>query len=283
MIIRPEDDLRYILDCASPNSVIELAPGEYRVKLSVHAPGITLRGAGRDRTVIVWDDYAKKPDFNGTEMNTFRTWTVGVFADGVTMEDLAIVNASGSPEKLGQEVALSVYADGFTMRRCRLASTQDTLFLGPLPDDLIERYDGFLQPRLRERRRCRQRFEDCLVEGSVDFIFGCGEAVFERCEIRSVSDVRGVGYAAAPSHELRQTEGFLFRDCDFTAEDAVEDGSIYLARPWRDYGISVFENCRYGSHIAEVGFDKWNDTERDKTARFYESPAVPGRQPWINR
>ena len=174
-----------------------------------------------------------------------------------------------------------VVADDFHMRNCRLTSTQDTMFLGPLPADLIERYDGFLPDHLRRDMRCRQYFENCLIEGTVDFIFGCGEAQFRDCEIRSLYDVREVGYAAAPAHALEQTEGFTFRNCRFTAEPSVRDGSIYLARPWRDYGLCRFEDCTYGSHISPLGFDKWNDTDRDRTARFYETPAVSGRVKWV--
>ena len=109
------------------------------------------------------------------------------------------------------------------------------------------------------------------------------DTLFDRCEIRSLNDARGIGYVAAPAHELSQTEGLHFRNCDFTCEEGVEQGSIYLARPWRDYGLSRFENCTYAGHIAPCGFDKWNDTDRDKTARFYETPAVPGRVAWANR
>ena len=93
--------------------------------------------------------------------------------------------------------------------------------------------------------------------------------------------MRHVGYVAAPAHAPEQEDGFVFRGCRFTAEDGVE--GVYLARPWRDYGLSRFENCVLGAHIAAEGFDKWNDTDRDKTARFYETPAVPGRVPWCNR
>lgn len=117
----------------------------------------------------------------------------------------------------------------------------------------------------------------------MDFIFGCGEALFEHCELVSVRDVRQVGYVAAPSHAPEQSEGFLFRRCRFTAEAGVAPATIWLARPWRDYGLSVFEDCVYGPHIHPLGFDKWNDTHRDRTARFFERPPVPGRQSWINR
>ena len=68
---------------------------------------------------------------------------------------------------------------------------------------------------------------------------------------------------------------------DVSASGIDDDGIIFLARPWRDYGLSRFENCSYGSHISPLGFDKWNDTDRDRTARFYETPAVPGRVSWV--
>ncbi len=264
----------------SPGTVIDLPEGTWRIKCKLSVPGVTLRGAGMDKTRIIWDDYARMTAPDGKELNTFRTWTMAVCADHVTMEDLSIVNDALSPETKGQEVALSVYADDFTMRRCRLTSTQDTLFLGPLPDDLIERYDGFLTDDLRASKACKQYFSDCIIEGTVDFIFGCGNAVFDHCEIRSLNDARSIGYTAAPAHALEQTEGFLFRNCGFTAEEGIAPGSIYLARPWRDYGLCYFENCTYGPHISTEGFDKWNDTDRDKTARFYEKPAVPGRVSW---
>ena len=281
MAIRPGDDLQEALRCAAPNTVVHIAAGVYRQKLLLDTPGLTLVGEGAESTVLVWDDYARKPHADGKEYSTFRTWTLAVCTDGVTMKSLSVVNDALRPETKGQEVALTVYGDGFAMEDCVLSSTQDTLFLGPLPDDLIERYDGFLPDCLRERRLLSQRFFNCRIEGTVDFIFGCGNAAFDRCEIRSLRDARNIGYVAAPAHALEQKEGFLFRDCRFTAEDGAE--GVYLARPWRDYGLARFENCVYGSHIVPEGFDKWNGTERNRTARFYEAPAVAGRVPWCNR
>lgn len=281
--INPQDDLQAALNSARPGDVIQLAQGDYRAKAAIFTEGLTLVGAGADRTRILWDDWAKKQDAEGVEYNTFRTWTLAVCADGVAMRDLSVVNNALRPEVKGQEVALTVYGDGFTMEHCRLTSTQDTLFLGPLPPDLIERYEGFLPGHLRRDKPCRQRFSSCLIEGTVDFIFGCGDAVFEDCEIRSLADARDIGYAAAPAHSPWQENGFRFLNCRFTAEEGVTPGSIYLARPWRDYGLCVFQDCVYGEHISPLGFDKWNDTRRDQTARFYEQPPVQGRVGWVKR
>ena len=280
--VTAEDNLQQIFDSLPENAVVRLAPGEYRQKTVIRTPGLTLTGAGMDKTVLVWDDYALKLDDLGREYNTFRTWTIAVCADHVRMEDLAIVNDALHPEVKGQEVALSVLGDDFSMESCLLRSTQDTLFSGPLPPDLIVRYTGFHAPELLKGGHMRQVFTNCLIEGTVDFIFGCGDTLFENCEIRSLNDARNIGYAAAPAHSLEQQEGFLFRNCRFTCEEGVADGSIYLARPWRDHGLSVFENCTYGPHISPLGFDKWNDTNRDRTARFRETPPVPGRVPWVN-
>ena len=277
----PTDDLQKALSLAVPGSVLELSEGDFRCKIMIEVPDLTIRGQGAGKTRIVWGDYAKKPDSLGREYNTFRTWTAAVCASGVRMYDLSIVNDARRPEILGQEVALTVYADRFHMERCVLTSSQDTLFLGPLPDDLIARYDGFLPDILRRNIACRQFFRDCRIEGTVDFIFGCGEAIFDHCEIRSLRDARNIGYLAAPAHAKAQEKGFLFRDCRLTAEEGVMPASIFLARPWRDYGMCEFENCvTEGTHIHPLGFDKWNDTRRDLTARFYETPMAPGRVSW---
>lgn len=281
--VRPGEDLQALLDRAERGSVIVFPAGVWRQKLVLRTPGLTLVGAGAEQSVLVWDDYAKKPDAQGREYNTFRTWTVAVCADGVRMADLAIVNDALDPAEKGQEVALSVYGDDFSMERCLLRSTQDTLFLGPLPEDLIARYEGFLPDELRQDRRLRQRFSDCRIEGSVDFIFGCGEALFEDCRIVSVFDGRDHGYVAAPAHAQEQEEGFLFRRCAFLRGEGVGDASVFLARPWRDYGLCRFADCRYEGHIRPEGFNPWRDSGRDKTARFYETPAVAGRVAWCNR
>lgn len=280
-ILHPSGDLQRCLDIAHPGDVIRLPAGEYREKLVIRTPGLTLLGEGAEKTFLIWDDYAKKIDEQGREYNTFRTWTLAVCADGVTLRDLAVINEALHPEVKGQEVALTVYGDGFAMENCTLRSTQDTLFLGPLPADLIERYRGFLPDELRRDKACAQRFVNCRIEGTVDFVFGCGRALFDSCELRSLYDVRGVGYVAAPAHALAQTEGFLFRRCSFTCEETAAPGSVYLARPWRDHGLARFEFCTYGKHIAPAGFDPWRDSGRDKTARFYETPAQPGRVLWI--
>ncbi|MCR5823401.1 MAG: pectin esterase [Lachnospiraceae bacterium] len=276
----PDDDLQKEFDGLEPGMRVTLKPGVYRQKIEINTPNLTVIGSGAEETRIVYGDYAKKPDEFRRELLTFRTYTVAVCAPGVILKDLTIENDALHPEERGQEVALTVYEDDFSAERVRLLSTQDTLFLGPLPFDLTQRYAGFLKEKLLAFKPMRQIFKDCLIAGTVDFIFGCGDALFENCEIRSLKDARGGGYVAAPAHGLEDKVGFVFKDCRLTSEEGVGQESIWLARPWRDYGLVTFVNCTYGSHIKKEGFDKWGDSDRDKTARFYEDHKNEGRVQW---
>ncbi len=279
--ITPADSLTEILSGVSPGTRVMLSPGTYREKVGICVPDIELVGSSAEDTRIVWDDYARKLDERGSEYITFRSYTAAVMAPRVTMRGITVENEARSPETKGQEIALSVCADGFLAEDCRFISTQDTLFCGPLPPDLITRYDGFLDHRLCAGGAMRQIFRSCLIAGSVDFIFGCGDALFEGCEIRSLRDARGHGYAAAPAHPAERETGFVFDGCRFTCEEGVADGSVFLARPWRDFGKCSFIDCEYGSHISPGGFDGWGASGRDRTARFAEyGNGSAGRVPW---
>ena len=279
--INRQENLQDVLDVAPSGTVIRLPAGAFRQKVVVRTPNITLIGAGRDRTFVVFDDSARSMDKVGRPLGTFRSFTMAVVAENVTLRGLTVRNDAGDPARKGQQVALSVCGDRLHVEDCGLVSTQDTLFLGPLPPDLRLRYRDLLQPELRRSGPLSARFVDCRIVGSVDFIFGGGEASFEACEIVSVFDGRNAGYVAAPSHGEEQAAGFTFRRCRFTADPNVAEASVYLARPWRDHGLAAFEDCVYGPHIHPAGFDKWGTTDRDRTARFYETPGVPGRVKWV--
>lgn len=279
--INSRENLQDVLDVAPSGTVIRLPAGVFRQKVVVRTPNITLIGADRDRTVLTFDDSARRMDKVGRPLGTFRSFTVAVCAENVTLRGLTVRNDAGDPAQNGQQVALSVCGDEFVMEDCGLLSTQDTLFLGPLPPDLRLRYADLLPSELRGADVLSARFTHCRIAGSVDFIFGGGRALFDGCDIVSVFDGHDRGCVAAPSHGEEQTQGFTFRRCRFTAEQSVPPQSVYLARPWRDHGLAVFEDCAYGPHVRPEGFDKWGTTDRDRTARFYEKPPVQGRVAWV--
>ena len=51
--------------------------------------------------------------------------------------------------------------------------------------------------------------------------------------------------------------GFVFLNCELTAESGVEDGSVWLARSGGSasyYDNVTYVNCRMGDHIADAGW-----------------------------
>ena len=284
--VSPKDDLQKILDGLEGPSTIYLKSGIYNQKIEIKSDFVKLLGESRENTVITYNDYAKKIHSDGKEYNTFRTYTLCVTGEGCSIENLTVENSNTRPEEVGQCVALSVNCKSFYAERVNLISTQDTLFLAPFPDDLVIRYRGFIPARqLYIEGKALHFFKGCRIAGTVDFIFGCSEAYFEGCEIISLFEKRGEGYIAAPAHPLAEDCAFTFINCDLKAEGA-QDNSVYLARPWRDFGKCVFLNCKADKHINRELFDKWNDTERDKSARFYfggmKFNFTPAPVPWAH-
>lgn len=266
--LTPDNDLEKEINSLTEQATIYLAKGVYNRKIEIRVDNVTVIGEERDSTVITYDDYARKLHADGKEYNTFRTYTLCVTGNNVRLENLTVINSNTDPAEVGQCVALSVHAKSFSAKNIDLRSTQDTLFLSPFPDDLVVRYRDFLpQRQLYAEGANVHLFENCRIFGIVDFIFGCAEAYFKNCEIVSVYDSRNMGFAAAPAHPLAEEHGFSFVDCDFNSL-GVAPSTVYLARPWRDFGKCAFVNCKLGKHIKAELFDKWNDTERDKSARF---------------
>ena len=266
--LTPADNLSDILNNLSEPATIYLKKGVYRQKTLISADDLTIIGEGRETTVITYDDYARKIHADGREYNTFRTYTLCVTGERVILKNLTVENSNTDPREVGQCVALSVNANDFYAENVDLKSTQDTLFCSPFPDDLVVRYRGFIpEKELYMDGTATQIFKNCRIYGTVDFIFGCAEAYFVNCKLISLYEERGTGYVAAPAHSLKQERGFTFIDCDFLSGGAERD-TVYLARPWRDFGKCEFINCRLGSHVAHELYDKWSDTHRDETARF---------------
>lgn len=276
--VSPEDDLQNILDNCPNYTTIYMKKGMYTQKLWVRGNGIKLIGENRETTIISWSDYARAPHPDGREYNTFRTFTVCVTGENVRFENFTIENSNTRPDKVGQCVALSVNARSFSAENMDIKSTQDTLFTAPFPDDLVIRYSGLTDDRTyydgfipREQLYMEggslQIFKNCRIYGTVDYVFGGAEAYFIGCEFISLYEKRGTGFVAAPSHSLSQETGYVFADCAFISGGA-EESTVFLARPWRDFGRCEFINCTLGTHIKGELFDKWNDTYRNKTARF---------------
>ena len=254
--------LKQALADVQGSQIIEI-DGCIHEQVVIDKPNITVRGG-----TIEYDLGAYEILDDGIKRGTFRTYTVFVDADNVTFENVRVINSNGHDE--GQAIALMIDGNDFRAVNCLFSSYQDTLFLGPLPESEYEK--GGLRGPLENRERIFRwaTFEKCLIKGSIDFIFGGGQGYFHDCEIRSLDIQQKInGYVCAPSTPADEPYGFIFDHCDFTAEEGMDD-TVYLARPWRDYGKCMIVNSHLGKHIRQEGYSDWDKEHARKTCEFKE-------------
>lgn len=271
--------------------MIRIDPGEYRERVEIRRPHVTIEGETADSVRIVGSLAAQMPSEDGSgqdgKLGTFRTYTVLVDADDVTLANLTIENDAGDGREVGQAIALYADGDRLVVDACCITGRQDTLFLGPLPPREVKP-GGFMGPKqFAPRRVGRQYFRRCRIEGDVDFIFGGARAYFEGCEIRSLNrDMDVNGYVTAASTPEGEPYGFVFHGCSFTAPDDVAPDSVYLGRPWREWAQTVLIDCWLGQHIKREGWWDWNKPAAHERARYVgaslHGPAgdAAGWAPW---
>lgn len=127
-------------------ALVQVGPGIYREKLVCEKRCITLRGAGADKTRLVWGDGGRLPHKDGRPTHTFRSYTAFFSGETLCVEEMTIENDAGPGAKAGQAVAAYVDSTRAVFRRVKLLGSQDTLFCAPLPEKEREK-DGFLGPR----------------------------------------------------------------------------------------------------------------------------------------
>lgn len=242
------------------NKVIFVKNGTYKEKIIIPSwlDNIEIVGEDVEKTIITFDDHANIR-LEGTEkgMGTFRTYTMKIEGNGITLKNITIENNSA---RLGQAVALHTEGDRLKFIGCRFLGHQDTVYTG--------------------KAGTRLYFERCYIEGTTDFIFGPSTAWFEDCTIKSKIN----SYVTAASTPQDVEFGYIFNRCRLIADENAE--KVYLGRPWRPYAYTLFMNCQLGKHIRPEGWHNWGKEKNEKTARYLEynntgeGAATNNRAPW---
>lgn len=222
-------------------TTILIKEGSYKEKVIIPASKNAISMIGEGDVKITFDDYANKPNIFGEHKGTSGSSSCYIYAPDFYAENITFENTSGP---VGQAVACFISADRAYFKKCKFLGFQDTLYT--------------------YGKGCRQYYDECYIEGTVDFIFGWSTAVFNHCHIHSL----GNGYLTAPSTEKGQKYGYIFYDCNITANDGVD--KVYLSRPWRPYAQAVFIRCDMDKHILPEGWNNWRNKENEKTVFYAE-------------
>ena len=234
--------------CSAQRFVIYIRNGVYDEEKLIIPEGkenISFVGESRDGAVISYHMHDGNSPETGNKLpaDAWKKWsgnamlvrtsaTLTILAEGCSFENLTIRNTAGP---VGQALALTVCADRTSFRNCIISSYQDTIYLWTSGK--------------------RSYFENCLVIGRTDYIYGGGIAFFEGCEIRSW----GGGWITAPSTPKEQKYGFVFNRCRFTYSDRSprdgDDGrSIAIGRPWHNYPKVAILNSEYCDQMDPLGW-----------------------------
>jgi len=220
--------------------VIRIRRGVYREVIYVQREKrfFHLIGEGAEKTVLTFNLNANLIGPDGKAIGTFRTPSVLIDAEDFTAENLTFENSAGP---VGQALAIRVDGDRAVFRNCRFLGWQDTILVN----------------------RGRHYFENCYIEGHVDFIFGGATCYFEHCKIHCLRD----GYITAASTPDSQSVGFVFNHCEISGAPNVK---TYLGRPWRDFAATAFLNTTMSEVVRQEGWNNWGKVEKEKTTRYAE-------------
>ncbi|KAH9680840.1 putative pectinesterase 29 [Citrus sinensis] len=211
---------------------IFIKAGIYREKVRIpyEKPFIILKGVGKRKTQIIWDDHeslAASPTFAS-------------FADNVVVKCMSFVNSYNSPRSDNKNprmpaVAAMVAGDKTAFYRCGFSGVQDTLW-----DDQGRHY-----------------FDRCTIEGAVDFIFGGGQSIYENCVINVVGSTLQPGLHGFITAQGRtnpnDANGFVFK-----GGIVMGTGSTLLGRPWRGYARVLFYSVNLTNVVDPKGWEAWN-------------------------
>uniref|UniRef100_A0A803NQR4 Pectinesterase n=2 Tax=Cannabis sativa TaxID=3483 RepID=A0A803NQR4_CANSA len=153
--------------------------------------------------------------------------------------NLIRVDQSGKGRKA---VSVRVSGDKAAFYNCRILSYQDTLL-----DDSGRHY-----------------FNNCYIEGAVDFIFGSAASLFEKCHVHSLSERDGAITAHRRDSSAEKT-GFIFLGGKISG-----DGGCFLGRPWGSFSRVVFAYTYMSNLIIPQGWNDWGDQSTHSTVYYGE-------------
>lgn len=140
-----------------------------------------------------------------------------------------------------QAVALRVQSDRSIFYKCRMDGYQDTLYAHTM----------------------RQFYRDCIISGTIDFVFGDAVAVLQNCTfvVRRPMENQQCIVTAQGRKEKTQPSGLVIQGGSIVSDPGYYpvrfDNKAYLARPWKNFSRTIFMDTYIGDLITPDGYMPW--------------------------
>ncbi|XP_057958456.1 probable pectinesterase/pectinesterase inhibitor 21 [Malania oleifera] len=185
-------------------------------------------------------------------VQTFKTATVAVIGSNFMAKDMGFENMAGAVKH--QAVALRVQSDFSVFYNCRMDGYQDTLYT----------------------QTHRQFYRDCVITGTIDFIFGDGSVVFQNCRmlVRKPLENQQCIVTAQGRIDRRESTALVLQNCIIAADvgfDPAKDKvNVFLGRPWKEYSRTIIMQSQIDGLIHPDGWLPWMGDFGLKTCFYTE-------------
>ncbi|KAL5538069.1 hypothetical protein UlMin_042279 [Ulmus minor] len=194
--------------------------------------------------VYMYGDGPRKTIVTGSKnfrdgVSTFRTATFSAIGSGFVAKSMGFQNTAGPGGH--QAVALRVQSDMSAFYNCRMDGYQDTLYV----------------------HAHRQFYRNCVISGTVDFIFGDAAVVIQNSLIivRKPDPNQRNAVTAQGRKDKYQTTGIVIQNCRIVPEQLLYPERLkvlsYLGRPWKEYSRTVIMESTIEDFIQPAGWLEW--------------------------
>lgn len=215
--------------------VIYVKAGVYDEYITVEKSmvNIFMYGDGPRKTIVT----GRKSYTGG--FSTFRTASFSAVGAGFVCKGMGFQNTAG-PEG-HQAVALRVQSEMSAFFNCRMDGYQDTLYV----------------------QAGRQFYRNCVISGTIDFIFGDGTVVIQNSLliVRRPMDNQLNAVTAQGRKERHQPTGIVIHNCRIVPEQKLFPDRFkiptYLGRPWKEFSRTIIMETTLADFIQPTGWFPW--------------------------
>ncbi|KAM7268753.1 hypothetical protein ACFE04_010919 [Oxalis oulophora] len=228
--------------------VIYVKAGVYneRVMVTKDMTNVYMYGDGPRKTIVTGNLHFTP------KRTTQDTATFNVLGAGFIGKSMGFRNTAGAINH--QAVALRVNADRVVFYNCRMDAYQDTLYTQAL----------------------RQYYRNCVISGTVDFIFGDATVIIQNSLIvvrRPMDNQQNTVTAHGRSYKY-ETTGLVIHNCRIVPEAKLFPDRFkiktYLGRPWKEYSRTVIMESTLADFIQADGWMPWKGDFALNTLEYRE-------------
>lgn len=194
--------------------------------------------------VFMYGDGPRKTLVTGSKSNakgvsTMQTASFAAVGTGFVAKGMGFQNTAGPDGH--QAVALRSQSDMSAFYNCRIDGYQDTLYT----------------------QTHRQFYRNCVISGTVDFIFGDGAVIIQNSLI--IVRMPGPGQkntvTAQGRTDRREPTGIVIQNCRIVPEQKLFPQRFqiqtFLGRPWKEFSMTLIMESTLADFIQPAGWMPW--------------------------